>query len=136
MIDYSDPQSLDWSRVQTAINAAVYPDTRLLVIEGTFALLPALRSLARWSSYVDAPADLRLARKTLRKIGEGADPEISLRGYLTHGRTGHAQHVAPTQSKADLTLDGSRTTDELVRQLLNTLSEVLDLDILAKLPGQ
>ncbi|MFD7972537.1 hypothetical protein [Streptomyces clavifer] len=135
MIDYSNPQSLDWSRVQTAMDAAVHPDTRLLVVEGTFALLPALRSLARWGICVDAPADLRLARKTLRKIGEGADPEISLRGYLAHGRTGHTQHVVPIQSKADLTLDGSCTTDDLVREVVNALSSVLDLSLPATASG-
>ncbi|MEK8146350.1 hypothetical protein NKH18_49055 [Streptomyces sp. M10(2022)] len=55
VINYSDPQALDWDRVQEAVDMAVSPDTRLLVVEGTFALLPALQSLARWSIYVDTP---------------------------------------------------------------------------------
>lgn len=121
VINYSDPQSLDWDRVQEALDMAVRPDTRLLLVEGTFALLPPLRSLAHRSVYVDTPADLRLARKTLRKISDGADPEISLRGYFAHGRDGYARHVAPLQATAELVLDGTLPTCELVRQVVALL---------------
>ncbi|MFE6185482.1 uridine kinase [Streptomyces sp. NPDC056465] len=125
VIDYSNPLALDWDRVQQSVDRAVYPDTRLLVVEGTFALLPPLRSVARWTAYVDTPADLRLARKTLRKISDGADPEISLRGYLAYGRDSFDRHVAPIQSTADLALDGTRTIAEQVQQVLETVSPAL-----------
>lgn len=121
VINYSDPRALDWTRVQKALAQAVLTGARLLLVEGTFALLPPLRSVARWSIYVDTPADLRLARKTLRKIRDGADPEISLRGYLAHGRDGHYQHVAPIQHTADLILDGTRSTADLVQDVLAAL---------------
>ncbi|MFE4450623.1 hypothetical protein [Streptomyces sp. NPDC056796] len=117
MINYSDPRALDRGRVRSALDAAVLPDTRTLVVEGTFALLPALTRPARWSVYIDAPADLRLARKILRKISEGADPEISLRGYLAYGREAHTRYVAPTQRSAELVLDGTQPTSHLVRRL-------------------
>ncbi|WP_326682140.1 uridine kinase family protein [Streptomyces sp. NBC_01237] len=123
VINYSDPDSIDWGCVQDSMDAAVCPDTRILVVEGTFALLPALTSVARWSIYVNTPADLRLARKTLRKISDGADPEIGLRGYLAHGRDAHTRHVAPLREAADLVLDGTRAVGHLVQQvhaLLNT----------------
>lgn len=129
VINYSDPQAMDWDRVQEAVDMAVCPDTRLLLVEGTFALLPPLQSLARWSIYVHTPDDLRLARKVLRKINDGADPEISIRGYLAHGRDGHHQHIVPIQSTADLTLDGTRSTAELVQQVLRALLPALGASV-------
>ncbi|MFJ1742593.1 uridine kinase [Streptomyces microflavus] len=116
VIDFSDPRSIDWQRVQQAIGEA--PADELLVVEGTFALEKQIRRLARWTVYLDTPDDLRLARKTLRKIGEGADPRIGLLGYLARGREGHHRHVAPTRQTAGLVLDGTLPTKHLTDQLI------------------
>ncbi|MEW1629781.1 hypothetical protein AB0387_20645 [Streptomyces sp. NPDC089173] len=117
VIDFSDPRSIDWDRVHQAIEAT--PDDQLLLVEGTFALQRQIRRLARWTVYLDTPDDLRLARKTLRKIDEGADPRISLLGYLERGRASHGEHVAPIQQRADLVLDGTLSAQELTARLIS-----------------
>ncbi|XQE77610.1 hypothetical protein ACN24L_00660 [Streptomyces microflavus] len=92
------------------------------MIERTFALDEQVRRIARWTVYLDPPADLRLARKTLRKIDTGADPRVALLGYLARGRDGHREHDAPTKHRADLVLDGTRPVEELTDQLGNVLA--------------
>ncbi|MFJ1662494.1 uridine kinase family protein [Streptomyces anthocyanicus] len=116
VIDFSDPRAIDWGRVQQAISEA--PAGKLLVVEGTFALEKQIRQLARWTVYLDTPDDLRLARKTLRRIGEGVDPRIGLLGYLARGREGHHRHVAPMRQAAGLVLDGTLPTKHLTDQLI------------------
>ncbi|MEU7333906.1 uridine kinase family protein [Streptomyces parvus] len=120
VIDFSDPRSIDWGRVHQAVEEV--PTVELLVVEGTFALEDQIRRLARWTVYLHTPDDLRLARKTLRKIGEGADPRISLLGYLARGREGHYRHVAPMRQRAGLVLDGALPTQHLTDQLLTHLA--------------
>ncbi|MEU6501255.1 hypothetical protein ABZ895_17045 [Streptomyces californicus] len=115
VIDFSDPRSIDWDRVHRSIEAT--PGYQLLVVEGTFALEEQIRRLARWTVYLHTPDDLRLVRKTLRKIEEGADPRISLLGYLERGRASHGEHVAPIQQRADLVLDGTLPVKELTARL-------------------
>lgn len=120
VVDFSDPRSIDETRVQAEI--ARHSQARLLIIEGTFALaLPYIRQRARWTAYVDAPADIRIVRKALRKIREGKDPETTLRGYLEQSRAAHDRHVEPSRTTADLVLDGTAPTDDLVRHLTHTL---------------
>ncbi|MET8605621.1 hypothetical protein ABZV92_18970 [Streptomyces rubiginosohelvolus] len=121
VIDFSDPQSVDWGRVHQAVTEV--PAEELLVVEGTFALEKQILRLARWTVYLDAPDDLRLARKTLRKIGEGADPRISLLGYLARGREGHYRHVAPMRQNAGVVLDGTLPTKHLTDQLLTYVAD-------------
>jgi uridine kinase len=85
---------------------------------GIFALtLACVTDRARWRVYVDVPADLRLARKALRKIHEGRDPRHVLRGYLEKGRAAHDRHVAPTREHANLVLDGTEPVPDLIKQL-------------------
>ncbi|WP_405550718.1 hypothetical protein OG215_37435 (plasmid) [Streptomyces globisporus] len=121
VIDFSDPASIDWGRVRQAVDEA--PAEDLLVVEGTFALEKQIRRLARWTVFLETPDDLRLARKTLRKIGEGADPRISLLGYLARGREGHYRHVAPMRQTAGLILDGTLPTQHLTDQLITHVAD-------------
>lgn len=116
VINHSDPDALDTDRVDAAL--ALHVHATVLIVEGTFALLPRIRATASWTCFVDTPADVRLARKTLRKIREGTAPEISLHGYLAHGRGSYERHVAPIRGAADLILDGTRPVADLSRTLL------------------
>jgi uridine kinase len=116
IVNFSDPASIDPVRVEVAI--ARHAGAKVIVVEGIFALaLTKIRERARWSAYVDAPADIRLARRTLRKIHEGREPRYVLRGYLEQGRQAHERHVAPTHPQADLVLDGTEPVLDLVKQL-------------------
>ncbi|MFD9868127.1 uridine kinase [Streptomyces niveus] len=116
-VDFSDPASIDRARVEETIGAALVTG-RLVVVEGTFALtLPYVRDRARWTAYVDVPADIRLARKTLRKLRAGEDPGAGLLGYLAHGRAAHERHVEPMARCARLLLDGTAPVPRLVGEL-------------------
>jgi uridine kinase len=103
IFNFNDCASIDPHRVEAAI--ARHEAAAVIVVEGIFALaLDCVRDRARWSAYVDAPADIRIASKTLRKLDEGRAPRHVLRGYLEQGRRAHERHVAPTRLRADLVL--------------------------------
>lgn len=120
VVDFSDPRALDTARIKAAL--AEHSDTPLLIVEGTFALaLPELTAIATWKVFVDTPADLRIVRKTLRKIDEGQDPAPGLRGYIASSRS-YAYHVAPTRDQADIVLDGTQSSEDLADRLQAQLS--------------
>ncbi|MCX4681369.1 hypothetical protein OG413_45515 [Streptomyces sp. NBC_01433] len=117
ILDWNHPGSIDETAAAAAVDAAATSgDHRLVVVEGLFALaLPKIVSHATWQVYVDAPDDIRLARKLVRKIEvQHQDPLISLRNYLLSGRERHAEHVAPSRHRAGLVLDGTKPTADLL----------------------
>lgn len=118
-VDYSDPRGIDLDRIYTAISDASH-NPSLVVVEGTFALtLPAVRDRARWTVFIDTPADIRIVRKALRKLDQSPTAaRRSLNGYLLRGRDAHELHVAPFADSADLVLDGTTPIPALVRRLL------------------
>lgn len=118
-VNYSDPQAMDLDRIHTAISHAPH-HADLVVVEGTFALtLPTVRDQARWTVFIDTPADIRIVRKALRKFDQSpAAARRSLNGYLLLGRDAHELHVAPGAHTADLLLDGTEPSPALVHRLL------------------
>ncbi|MFD7026543.1 uridine kinase [Streptomyces sp. NPDC059917] len=121
LVDFSDPRSLDHARIERAL--AEHATSPLVIVEGTFALaLPQLTALATLTVYVDTPADIRVVRKTLRKLQEGLDPAPGLLGYDASHRS-YTRHVAPTRESADLVLEGTRTTAELAAEVQAHLPE-------------
>ncbi|MFJ4845902.1 MULTISPECIES: uridine kinase [unclassified Streptomyces] len=128
VLDWNHPGSIDETAVGEAIDAArLLPGVRLVVVEGLFALtLPAVLSRAAWRVYVDAPDDVRLARKILRKIEvQRQDPLLSLRNYLQTGRDRHAAHVAPSRARADLVVDGTADGPEMLAAVLGLVGATL-----------
>ncbi|MEV7617070.1 zeta toxin family protein [Streptomyces sp. NPDC089799] len=115
VVDFSDPRALDTARIKTVL--AEHVNAPLVIVEGTFALaLPELTAIATWKVFVDTPADIRVVRKTLRKIQEGQNPEPGLLGYANSHRS-YTRHVDPTRDHADLVLDGTQPTTGLAAQL-------------------
>ncbi|WP_328966362.1 uridine kinase family protein [Streptomyces sp. NBC_00239] len=118
-IDFSDPQALGPARVKAALD--MHAGAPLVVVEGIFALaLPELREQASWSFFVDTPADLRVVRKTIRKISEGKDPLPGLLGYANTVRA-FDTHIEPTRAQADIVLDGTQPIADLAAQVLKRL---------------
>ncbi|MFJ9580640.1 uridine kinase [Streptomyces sp. NPDC101191] len=116
-LDWNHPGSIDQDAAAAAVDtAATSGQHQLVVVEGLLALtLPKVAARATWRVYVDAPDDIRLARKLLRKIKvQNQDPAISLHNYLLTGRDRHAEHVAPSRYLADLVLDGTMPTAHLL----------------------
>jgi uridine kinase len=86
----------------------------VVVVEGLFTLWWApLRELLDVAVYVDAPADLRLARRLERDVRErGRDLESVLRQYTATVRPMHQRYVEPTRGYADVVIvnDGDLDT--------------------------
>lgn len=121
VVDFSDPIALDSGRIKTAL--AEHAAAPLVIMEVTFALaLPELTAIATLTVYVDTPADIRVVRKTLRKLQEGQDPAPGLLGYDTSHRS-YTRHVAPTRDHARLILDGTHTIGELAAEVQAHLPE-------------
>ena len=126
VLDRSDPRSIDPDRATAALGEYATADPPLIIVEGMFALtLPYLRDHIRWRAYLDIPADVRLARKLLRKIDEGSNPGHFLRGYLERAREAHERHVAPARAEADLVLHVSQPTGQQVTLLLALIGVAL-----------
>ncbi|MGW2445799.1 uridine kinase family protein [Streptomyces sp. NPDC001675] len=116
-LDWNHPGSIDEDAAAAALEtAATSGQHRIVVVEGLFALtLPKIAVQATWRIYVHAPDDVRLARKLMRKIEiQRQDPLLSLRNYLLSGRDRHAEYVAPSRHRADLVLDGTMPTTDLL----------------------
>jgi uridine kinase len=78
----------------------------LVVVEGLFTLWwPELRSQFDVAVYVDAPADVRLARRLRRDVRDrGRDVESVLTQYVATVRPMHERYVEPTRAFADLVI--------------------------------
>ncbi|MEV8092696.1 uridine kinase family protein [Streptomyces nigra] len=116
-LDWNHPRSIDQDAAAAALQAAATSGQhRMAVVEGLFALsLPKIADHATWRIYVHTPDDIRLARKLMRKIEvQHQDPLVSLRNYLLSGRDRHAEYVAPSRHRADLVLDGTMPTADLL----------------------
>lgn len=81
----------------------------LVLVEGRLLFHePALVDLFDLRVFVDAPADLRLARRILRDVAErGRSAEGVVRQYLDSVRTMHDRYVEPQRTGADLVVMNS-----------------------------
>jgi len=99
----------------------------LVVVEGLFVLWHAeTRSRLDLKVYVDAEADLRLARRLRRDVLErGRTWGSVLDQYLRSVRVGHHRFVAPSRVHADQVLsseDGSPDFDRMVGEIAARLA--------------
>jgi uridine kinase len=128
VLDWNHPGSIDEAAVSDAIDAALLrPGVRVVVVEGLFALtLRSVAARADWRVYVDAPDDVRLARKILRKIeAQRQDPRLSLMNYLSTGRQRHADYVAPSRAAADIVVDGAAPESDMLAAVMSLIGPAL-----------
>jgi uridine kinase len=78
----------------------------IVLIDGILLLWePAVRAALDLSIYLDAPEDLRLARRIARDVAErGRTPEAARWQFQTTVRDAHRAFVEPTRAMADLVL--------------------------------
>jgi uridine kinase len=90
----------------TRIGASPVAPAPLVVVEGLFTLWwPELRSQFDVAVYVDAPADVRLARRLRRDVRDrGRDVESVLTQWVATVRPMHERYVEPTRAFADLVI--------------------------------
>jgi len=88
----------------------VSPDAEVVLVEGIFALhFPELVRLASLRLFIDADADLRLARRLRRDVNErGLSADQVLSQYLSTVRPMHLAFIEPTRRNADVIIPGDR----------------------------
>jgi len=111
----------------TRVGIATVAPAPLVVVEGLFALWWApLRALLDVAVYVDAPADVRLARRLQRDVRErGRDVEAVLRQYLETVRPMHERYVEPTRAFADVVIVNDGALDTSVRALAEAAESIV-----------
>jgi uridine kinase len=101
----------------------------VVVVEGILVLADA-RLVKRLDLrlYVEAPADLRLARRFLRDIEErGRTVDFVKRQYETTVRRAHARFVEPSRELADLIVPGTSDFSAALRMTADALRHRLRL---------
>ena len=80
----------------------------VVIVDGILVLaFPAIRERLHLSVFVDAPAEVRLARRLDRDVRErGRTPEGVRAQFAATVAPMHEAHVLPCRDLADLTLDG------------------------------
>ena len=101
------------------VGEEVVSPASLILVDGLFSLWwEELRGLLDVKVYVDAPADLRLARRIRRDVTErGRQVESVLAQYLTTVRPMHERYVEPTKAHADLVVVNDGTLSDCVDQV-------------------
>jgi uridine kinase len=96
---------------------------RLILVDGLFTLWwPALRARLDLKIFVDAPADMRLARRLRRDVAErGRSFDDVLRQYLGTVRPMHERYVEPTRTYADLVVMNEEHVDGCVLEVATAI---------------
>jgi uridine kinase len=92
----------------------------LVIVEGLFTFWwDAVRARLGLKIFVDAPADVRLARRLRRDVSErGRTTDHVLRQYLTTVRPMHERYVEPCRGFADLVIQNDGAIAEATATLL------------------
>jgi len=108
----------------TRVGAERVTPTAVVVVEGLFPLWwPPLRERLDLKVFVDAPADVRLARRLQRDIRErGRSAPDVLEQYFASVRPMHERYVEPCRAMADLVVTNDGAVDEACAVLLAALA--------------
>ncbi|MBD91029.1 MAG: uridine kinase [Deltaproteobacteria bacterium] len=100
----------------------------IIIVEGILVFsCPELVDLMDIKVFVEAPDDIRLARRVRRDIRErGRDVEGVLSQFLGTVRPMHEQFVAPTRSLADLVVVGRGDNGVVVDMFARSLASMAD----------
>jgi uridine kinase len=100
--------------------------TRVVVVEGLFPLWwPGVREHLDLKVFVDAPPDVRLARRLRRDVRErGRSAEAVLEQYLATVRIMHERYVEPCRAFADLVVTNDGAADEAGATLLAAVARI------------
>ena len=103
----------------TRVGGEMVTPARLLIVEGLFTLWwEPLRALLDVKVFVDAPADVRLIRRTRRDVAErGRTVDQVLEQYLGTVRPMHERYVEPTKAHADLVVVNDGRLSDCVAQV-------------------
>ncbi|HEY0836031.1 MAG TPA: hypothetical protein VGE72_19155 [Azospirillum sp.] len=131
----SDLQSLiDGGWIERPHDRARIGPADFVILEEPFGRSRAeVAALIDFAVHIDVPADVALARRTLRLIGERpalGDAAVldevagQLRAFLAVGRDAYLAADRAARAAADLVLDGMRPVDALADELLAAVADV------------
>ena len=98
---------------------------KLIIVEGILTLAaPQIAEQGDVHIFVDAPDDIRLARRLQRDVVErGRNVEGVITQYMTTVRPMHFLHVLPSQNQAEIVLNGVVPLKESVGKMEGLLKE-------------
>jgi uridine kinase len=105
-------------------------EAKYIVIEEPFGKLRAeMRELIDLAAHIDVPADVLLARRLLRRLDEERHKgealldrvQSDLEHHLDAGRDLDALASIVPRDAADVVLDGTKSVDELARELVSEI---------------
>lgn len=110
----------------TRVGVETVAPAPFVVVEGLFALWwSELRALLDHKVYIDAPPDLRLARRIQRDVIErGRTVDAVLGQYLATVRPMHERYVEPTRAYADLVVTNTATLEESLAPVLDAIRSI------------
>lgn len=102
------PPEICFSRRSTTTSSQTITPDKILLLEGTMAgAIPACVEHSKLVVFIDAPLDICLCRRLLRKRSRRHDTiEPTIQKYLTHIRPGYLKYIASIKETADLILTG------------------------------
>src|SRR5204863_672000 len=106
-------------QTHTRIAAEIVMPAALVLVDGLFTLWwESIRALFDLKIFLDAPADLRLARRIRRDVTErGRTVDSVLTQYLSTVRPMHDRYVEPTRAYADLVVTNDGALQDCVEQV-------------------
>ena len=98
---------------------------KLIIVEGILTLAaPQIAEQGDVHIFVDAPDDIRLARRLQRDVVErGRNVEGVITQYMTTVRPMHFLHVLPSKNQAEIVLNGVVPLEDSVGQMEQLLTE-------------
>ena len=106
--------------------------TPVIILEGILILTdPKVRELLDLSMFIDLDADLRLARRLMRDVGERDRTfEESINQYLASAQPMYDKYVEPGKEEADMIVENEGSFEDL-RAVLDTVKARIN-DVLGK----
>lgn len=90
-------------RVGTEVVHAPKEKGAIVVIEGIFALCEPLADLGVLRIFIEAPPEIRIARRIKRDIERNRDPQETLTWFVKVER-GHQKYIEPSKQHANLVI--------------------------------
>ncbi len=117
----------DFRRHERSTHTTPVPAGEVIIVDGILLFHdPRVRDLCDVKVFVDADADVRLARRIRRDMAErGRSLDDILDQYLTTVRPMHDQFIAPTKAFADLVIPHGGHNDVAVDLLLQYVTSRL-----------
>jgi len=76
---------------------------QIVVVEGIFALHPPLHDLGELRIFIEAPAEIRVARRIKRDVAKGRSAADTL-AWFVKVEEGHQKYIEPTKKYANLVI--------------------------------